>query len=69
MTSALEIAMAGNLKAVPHLVWVSNVQGTARNTLAAFIQNDLEDRLGVSDETFAQFASRTLYVEQSCSLK
>jgi isopenicillin N synthase-like dioxygenase len=58
--SALEIATAGKLRAVPHLVRASNVRGIARNTLAVFIQNDLEDKLGVSDETFAQFASRTL---------
>jgi hypothetical protein len=45
---------------VSHLVRGSNVKGIARNTLAVFIQNDLEDKLGVSNETFAQFASRTL---------
>jgi hypothetical protein len=38
----------------------SNVKGVARNTLAVFIQNDLEDILGVSKETFAEFASRIL---------
>ena len=58
--SALEIATAGKLRAVPHLVKGSHVKGIARNTLAVFIQNDLEDVLGVSDETFAQFAARTL---------
>jgi hypothetical protein len=57
---ALEIATAGNLRAVPHLVKGSNVKGVARNTLAVFIQNDLEDVLGVSNETFAEFASRVL---------
>jgi len=56
----LEIATAGKLRAVPHLVHGSNVRGIARNTLAVFIQNNLEDVLGVSNETFAQFASRTL---------
>ena len=45
---------------MPHLVRASNVKGIARNVLAVFIQNDLEDTLGVSNETFAQFASRTL---------
>jgi hypothetical protein len=59
-TVALQIATAGKLRAVPHLVRGSNVKGIARNTLAVFIQNDLEDTLGVSKETFAQFASRTL---------
>jgi len=57
---ALEIATAGKLRAVPHLVRGSNVRSIARNTLAVFIQNDLHDKLGVSDETFAQFAARTL---------
>jgi hypothetical protein len=57
---ALEIATAGKLRAVPHLVRASNIKGIARNVLAVFIQNDLADRLGVSNETFAQFASRTL---------
>jgi hypothetical protein len=57
---ALEIATAGKLRAVPHLVKGSNVKGIARNTLAVFIQNDLEDVLGVSKETFAEFASRVL---------
>ena len=56
----MEIATAGKLRAVPHLVKGSNVKGIARNTLAVFIQNDLEDVLGVSDETFAEFAARTL---------
>ena len=56
----MEIATAGTLRAVPHLVRASNVPGIARNTLAVFIQNDLEDKLGVSDETFAEFAQRTL---------
>jgi hypothetical protein len=58
--AALEIATAGKLRAVPHLVKGSNVKGVARNTLAVFIQNDLEDILGVSKETFAEFASRIL---------
>ena len=58
--AALEIATAGKLRAVPHLVKGSNVKGIARNTLAVFIQNDLEDTLGVSKETFAEFASRVL---------
>ena len=56
----MEIATAGKLRAVPHLVRASNVKGVARNVLAVFIQNDLEDILGVSNETFAQFAARTL---------
>ena len=60
LIAALEIATAGKLRAVPHLVRASNVKGIARNVLAVFIQNDLEDVLGVSNETFAQFASRTL---------
>lgn len=59
-SAALEIATAGKLRAVPHLVKGSNVKGIARNTLAVFIQNDLEDVLGVSKETFAEFASRIL---------
>ena len=45
---------------MPHLVRGSNVKGVARNTLAVFMQNDLDDVLGVSNETFAQYASRTL---------
>jgi len=57
---ALEIATAGKLRAVPHLVRGSNIKGLARNACAVCIQNDLEDVLGVSNETFAQFASRTL---------
>jgi len=57
---ALEIATAGKLRAVPHLVRASNVEGVARNTLAVFIQNDLGEKLGVSNETFAEFAARTL---------
>jgi isopenicillin N synthase-like dioxygenase len=60
LTIALEIATAGKLRAVPHLVRASDIKGIARNVLAVFIQNDLEDQLGVSNETFAQFASRTL---------
>jgi isopenicillin N synthase-like dioxygenase len=57
---ALEIATGGKLRAVPHLVRGSNVEGVARNTLAVFIQNDLNEKLGVSNETFAEFAARTL---------
>ena len=38
----------------------SDAEGVARNTLAVFIQNDLQDKLGVSDETFAEFAARIL---------
>jgi isopenicillin N synthase-like dioxygenase len=57
---ALEIATGGKLRAIPHLVRGSNVDGVARNTLAVFIQNNMEDVLGVSKETFAEFASGTL---------
>lgn len=53
---ALQIVTAGKLRAVPHYVRGCEVPNVARNTLAVFMQPNLDDQLGHSGHTFAEFA-------------
>lgn len=52
---ALEVTTSAKLRAVPHFVRGSSVPGIARNTLAVFMQPNLEDELGPSGLKFKDF--------------
>ncbi|CCG85019.1 protein of unknown function [Taphrina deformans PYCC 5710] len=53
---ALQITTSGKLRAVPHFVRGSNVPDIARNTMAVFMQPNLDDLLGPGGPAFKDFA-------------
>lgn len=64
---ALQVTTRGILRAVPHLVKGSTVPHVARNTMAVFMQPNLNDRLGPDGPLFKEFARGV--VDQNYGIK